>query len=238
MERMSEISVVILCGGKGTRIGQLSKKIPKPLINVGGRPILWHVMKIYASQGFNNFILCLGYKGEKIKKYYKNNNTENWNIKFINTGVESTKSDRIKQVKNLIKSDMFFLAYGDDVADIKLSKLLSFHKRTNRIVTITAVRMISEFGIIKTDRKNMIKEFKEKPLLNKWINGGFMVVNKEIFNYLSLGELEKEVFEKLVKSEQICAYKHMGTWKAMNTLKDNIELNAMWNKGKAFWKIW
>lgn len=235
---MLNIPVVILCGGKGLRIGQLTEKIPKPLLKVADRPILWHVMKIYKSQGFCNFILCLGYKGEKIREYFRNNNDEGWNIQFVETGSESTKSERLQQVKGLIKGDIFFLAYGDDVADVNLHKLLKFHKKMGLIVTITIVMMISEFGLVEIDRKNLITEFKEKPILDKWMNGGFMVMNKKILDYLTLGELEKEVFGKLVKLKQICAYEHLGKWKAMNTLKDNIELNAFWNKGRAFWKIW
>lgn len=235
---MFSIPVVILCGGRGIRIGQLTEEIPKPLIKVGDRPILWHVMKIYASQGFNNFILCLGYKGEKIREYFTKTNDKRWDIQFIDTGLESTKSERMHKIKNLIKVENFFLAYGDDVADIDLRNLLKVHKNGGLITTITIVRMISGFGLVEIDKKNIIVEFKEKPLLDKWMNGGFMVMNKNIFNYLKLGELEKEVFEKLVKQRQICAYKHQGKWRAMNTLKDNVELNMLWKNGKAFWKIW
>lgn len=235
---MFDIPVVILCGGKGIRLGQLTEEIPKPLVKVGDRPILWHVMKIYKSHGFNNFILCLGYKGEKIREYFENINDENWNIQFVDTGLESTKSERIKRVKSLIKEGNFFLAYGDDVANVNLDKLLKFHEYMGLVVTITVVRMVSQFGLVEIDEENVITEFKEKPLLDKWMNGGFMVMNKKIFDYLRLGELEKEVFEKLVKLKQICAYKHQGKWRTMNTLKDNIELNAIWNREKAFWKIW
>lgn len=235
---MLDIPVVILCGGKGIRIGQLTEKIPKPLLKVGDKPILWHVMKIYRSQGVNNFVLCLGYKGEEIREYFRNNNDEGWNIQFVETGLESTKSERLQQVKDLIKGDIFFLAYGDDVANINLHKLLKVHKNMGLNATITIVRMISEFGLVETDKKNFVTAFKEKPLLDKWMNGGFMVMNKNIFHYLKLGELEKEVFEKLVKLKQIGVYKHPGKWMAMNTLKDNIELNALWDKGVAFWKIW
>lgn len=235
---MLDIPVVILCGGKGIRIRQLTEKIPKPLLKIGDKPILGHVMKIYRSQGFNNFILCLGYKGEKIREYFKNNNDERWNIQFVETGLESTKSERLQQVKGLIKGDTFFLAYGDDVADIDLHNLLKFHKYMALTATITVVRMISHFGLVEINRENIVKEFKEKPLLDKWMHGGFMVMNQKIFDYLKLGELEKEVFEKLVKLKQICAYKHQGRWMTMNTLKDNIELNAIWNRGEAFWRIW
>lgn len=235
---MSDIPVVILCGGKGTRVGQLTGEIPKPLIKVGEKPILWHVMKIYASQGFDHFILCLGYKGRQVKNYFKRNNREGWHIQFVDTGLESLKSQRIAQVKHLIKGEMFFLAYGDDVANINIQKLLKFHLRTGLMVTITVVRMISDFGLVEIGKKNVIVKFKEKPLLDKWMNGGFMVMNKKIFDYLKLGELEKEVFEELARQRHIGAYNHKGKWKAMNTLKDYIELNSIWNSGKAFWRIW
>lgn len=235
---LMDIPVVILCGGKGVRIGHLTKNLPKPLVTVGRKPILWHVMKIYSSQGFNNFILCLGFQGNKIRRYFENHNTDNWNIQFVDTGVESAKSERLRQIKSFIDGDSFFLAYGDDVADVDLHKLLKFHRNMGLIATITVVKMISEFGLVKLGKKNIIAAFQEKPLLDKWMNGGFMVMNKEVFSYLSAGELEKEVFGKLVERKQICAYKHPGNWRAMNTLKDNIALNTIWNTGNAFWKIW
>lgn len=232
------VPVVILCGGKGVRIEELTKEIPKPLVKIGDKPILWHVMKIYASQGFNNFILCLGYKGDKIKEYFKEDNDDKWDIQFVDTGLESTKSERLKQISEFTKDDIFFLAYGDDVANIDLHNLLKFHKNMGLITTITVVKMFSEFGLVELDEKDNIVEFKEKPILDKWMNGGFMVMKKEVLSYLGLGELEKEVFEKLVELKQICAYKHQGNWRTMNTLKDNLELNTIWNTGNAFWKIW
>jgi len=236
--QMQNIPAVILCGGRGVRIGPLSEETPKPLLKIGDKPILWHVMKIYSSQGVKNFILCLGHRGDKIRDYFKANNTEGWDISFVDTGVDSSKSQRLQQVKEFIKGDIFFLAYGDDVADINLPSLLKFHRKMDLVATITVVRMVSQFGLVEIERNNIIKEFKEKPVLDKWMNGGFMVADKKIFSYLKLGELEKEVFEKLVKTGRIAAYKHRGRWLTMNTLKDNLELNAIWNKGQAFWKIW
>lgn len=236
---MQDIPAVILCGGKGTRMGPLTKELPKPLISIGGKPILWHIMKIYASQGVKNFILCLGYKGNKIKEFFENNNNEKWNIQFIDTGIESTKSERLQKIKNLIPENVFFLAYGDDVANINLADLLDFHKSKRVIVTITAVRMLSPFGILEIDNMtDLIKDFKEKPKLDIWMSGGFMVISKEIFEYLKLGELENQVFNKLVEEKKICAYKHNGDWRSMNTLKEITELNSLWENGDAFWKIW
>lgn len=233
------IPAVILCGGKGTRMGQLAEEIPKPLIPVGGKPILWHIMKIYASQGVNDFILTLGEKGEKIREYFQENNHEGWKIHFADTGKDSSKSERLMKIKELIKGDQFFLAYGDDVADINLANLLEYHRSRGVIVTITAVRMRSPFGIIEQDKESgLIEDFKEKPRLDVWMNGGFMVVTKELFDYLAMGSLEDEVFSGLVKIKRICAYNHEGGWKSMNTLKDVVELNALWEKGDIFWKTW
>jgi len=233
-----DIPVVILCGGKGTRTGKISSEIPKPLLKIGLRPILWHVMKIYAAGGFRRFILCLGYKGSQIESYFKKHNSEKWLIRFVNTGLSASKTQRIAKIKHLVKEENFFLAYGDDVADIDPGRLLEFHLKNNTIATITVVKMISDFGIAQIGKNDKITSFREKPCLDKWMNGGFMVVNRRIFDFLKAGELEKEVFERLVKIKQLSAYKHFGQWKTMNTLKDNIELNAIWKEGKAFWKIW
>lgn len=238
MKNNLNIPVVILCGGKGTRAGQITAKIPKPLIKIGNRPILWHVMKIYSRFGFNDFILCLGYKSKFIRNYFKKNNKDGWNVTCVDTGLDSSKSARLLQVKDLIKTKDFFLAYGDDLADIQIPKLLKHHYRINKIVTTTAVRTISDFGVIKIGKNGLISEFKEKPRIDQWINGGFMVMNKKIFSFLHAGELESEIFRKLVKLKEISAYKHFSKWKAMNTIKDNLELNLLWQKGEAFWKIW
>lgn len=234
----SEIPVVILCGGKGMRLGELTSEIPKPLIKIGDKPILWHVMKIYASQGVKKFILCMGYKKDKIRNYFKNNPVVDWDIQFIDTGLEASKSQRIQRIQKLIKTDDFFCAYGDDVADIDLAGLFKLHRRLDRIATITVVKMVSGFGIVKINKSNNVLAFKEKPILDVWMNGGFMVLNKKIFDLLDFGELEQEVFEALVRKGKIRAYKHRGGWKTMNTLKDYMELTSLWDLGRAFWKTW
>ena len=232
------MKTVILCGGKGTRMSAISEKIPKPLVEIGGKPVIWHIMKIFESQGFGEFILCLGYKGEEIRKYFEKNPIDECRIDFVDTGEESSKAERVAKVKDLIKDENFFLAYGDDLSDINLAKLKEFHEANKKIATITAVKVLSPFGILETDSSNEITNFREKPVLDYWMNGGFMVLNKKIFDYLSEGELEKEVFEKLVREKQIQAFKHLGGWKTMNTLKDNQELNELWEQNKAFWKKW
>ena len=219
-------------------MGEASEKIPKPMLPVGEKPILWHIMKIYAAQGFNDFILCLGYKGDKIKEYFEKNNHENWKIHFVDTGEHATKSERLAKVKGLITGENFFLSYGDDLADIDFNKLLKFHEYMGLTATITGVRLLSAFGIVEMTEENIITNFREKPVLEHWMNGGFMVLNKKIFDHLHLGELEDKIFPILAKEGKICAYKHKGEWKSMNTLKDNIDLNEMWANKKAFWKIW
>jgi len=232
------MKVVILCGGKGTRLKEYTEDIPKPLIEIGGKPILWHIMKIYTHYGFNDFILCLGYKGKLIEKYFKNNNHENWNIEFVDTGEKSNKGQRIKKIEPYIKEDNFFVAYGDDVADINIKKTLEYHKEKGKIITLTAVNPESQFGIMEINNNDEITKFKEKPKLDHWINGGFFIFNKRIFNYINDDyDLEKETFNNLVKEKQICAFKHMGFWKCMNTFKDTIELNELWKKNKAPWKV-
>lgn len=231
------MQAVILCGGKGTRMGELGENIPKPLINVGNRPVIWHIMNIYSYHGVNDFILCLGYKGDKIRKYFEENKEEKWNITLVDTGDTSLKSERLKMIRKFLKHDNFFVAYGDDLSDVDINRLLQSHLKSNKIVTITAVNPVVQFGVAEIEGNEVVR-FQEKPKSDKWINGGFMVMNKKIFDYTDLGELEQDVFARLAKDRQINAYKHNGSWTTMNTLKDHIELNEMWNSDKAFWKKW
>ena len=232
------MKTVILCGGKGTRLRELTEEIPKPLVEIGGKPILWHLMKIYSHYGFNDFILCLGYKGELIKEYFSRNNKENWKITFVDTGEEANKAERIKKVQKYIKDDNFFVAYGDDVCDVNVKKVLDLHLKKGKIVTLTAVNLLSPFGVMEVNENDEVTEFKEKPKLDYWMNGGYFVFNKKIFNYLKEGyDLEKEAFEELAKEKQIAAFKHHGFWKSMNTFKDVVELNELWERGNAPWKV-
>ena len=232
------MKTVILCGGKGTRLRELTEEIPKPLVEIGGKPILWHLMKIYSHYGFNDFILCLGYKGELIKEYFSRNNKENWKITFVDTGEEANKAERIKKVQKYIKDDNFFVAYGDDVCDVNVKKVLDLHLKKNKVVTLTAVNLLSPFGVMEVNDNDEVTEFKEKPKLDYWMNGGYFVFNKKIFNYLKEGyDLEKEAFEELAKEKQIAAFKHHGFWKSMNTFKDVVELNELWENNDAPWKV-
>jgi len=228
------MQVVVLCGGKGTRLSEYTEKIPKPLIEVGGKPILLHIMEMYSHYGHKEFILCLGYKGNDIKEYFKK--FHEFNIKFIDTGIDSNKAERIMKVKKYIKDEDFFVTYGDDLSDVNINLLLRFHKKNRKVVTLTAVDLVSPFGILEINKKFEVMDFKEKPKLNHLMNGGFYVFNKKIFDYIKNGyDLERETFGELAKKRMICALHHKGFWKSMNMLKDVIELNEMFANGKTPW---
>ena len=193
-----------------------------------------HLMEFYASYGHKDFILCLGYKGEKIKEFFKDK--KDWNIEFVDTGEDSNKAERLMKVKDKIKDDTFLVSYGDDLSDVNVNKVIEFHKEKNKIVTLTAVPLISPFGILELNKNLEVTEFKEKPTLKELMNGGFYVMKKEIFDHIKPGlDLEKEIFEELAKQNQIAAFKHEGFWKSMNTLKDAIELNELHDKGDTPW---
>ncbi|TRZ96070.1 glucose-1-phosphate cytidylyltransferase [bacterium] len=227
------MKVVILCGGKGTRMG--NAEIPKGLFPIGGKPVLWHVMNIYASYGFTNFVLCLGYKGDRIRDYFRK--IRAWKIEFVDTGLNTNTGGRIKKVERLIQDNLFFATYGDGVADINLKQLLRAHNTQRRLATITVVRPYSPFGIVGVDsHTQMVTHFEEKPILDHWINGGFFVFNKEVFGYLKESDiLEKHSFARLLQDKQLCAFKHTGFWKCMDTYKDNRELNEIWKHNNEAW---
>jgi len=225
------MQVVVLCGGKGTRLSEYTEQIPKPLIEVGGKPILSHIMDMYGHYGHNDFILCLGYKGDKIREFFKDE--DRYDIEFVDTGVDSNKADRIMKIKNYVKEDNFFVTYGDDLSDVDINALLEFHNKNKKIVTLTAVDLVSPFGILEINKKFEVTRFKEKPRLNHLMNGGFYVFNKKIFDYIKRGyDLEKETFEDLSKEKMIAAFYHKGFWKSMNTLKDVMELDELFANGK------
>ena len=228
------MQVVILCGGKGTRLSEYTEALPKPLVQIGNKPILHHLMSLYASFGHKEFILLVGYKGDKIKEYFKDN--KEFNIKFVDSGEEVNKAQRLLDAKKLIKDNTFLMSYGDDLTDADINNVIDFHKKSKKIVTLTAVPLLSPFGIIEINKNDEVTSFKEKPKLNHWMNGGFYVMEKKIFNYIKPGfDLEKETFESLAKETQIVAFMHDGFWKSMNTLKDVIELNDMYREGKTPW---
>lgn len=255
------MKVVILAGGKGTRFADYPEKVPKPLALIGNKPILWHIMRTYAHFGFKDFIICLGYKGDLIKKYFieykswKNKDVsintgsnamilcedtaeDDWNITLVDTGLDTSTGGRVKKVAKYIDTEEFFLTYGDGVSDINLNELLSFHHAQKKIGTLTAVNPESQFGIVELDDNNLVKEFKEKPKLNKWINGGFFVFKKEFLNILTEDDiLEKKSLEMLAVQKQLAAYKHQGFWRCMDTFKDYQVLNDLWKENNAPWEV-
>jgi len=253
-----------MCGGLGTRLREETEFLPKPMINIGERPILWHIMKIYAHYGYKDFILNLGYKGNIIREYffnykimnndivfklgdpnnfliYNNTNEDDWLVTLANTGEKTLKGARLKKVEKYIDDDTFMMTYGDGLADININNLLKFHHSHGKIATITGVNPTSRFGEMKIEG-NTIKIFDEKPNTSSFIiNGGFCVFNKKIFDYISDNEycdLEKGVFEKLASEGELMVYKHEGMWACMDTPRDMDYLNDLWNKNKAFWKVW
>jgi glucose-1-phosphate cytidylyltransferase len=234
------MKVVILAGGAGTRLIEKTRLNPKPMVQVGDKPILWHIMKIYSHKGYNEFIVLLGYKGNMIKEYFKKNAEPFWNITFVDTGIKSSKAQRIMKIKDYIKEENFFVAYGDDLADVNPHEILRFHKKHKKTVTLTTVPLESNFGVLEINNSDEVKQFREKPRIDGyWINGGFFCFSKRIFDHLNIDEeLEDQTFKKLSKIREIVAFKHEGFWKCMNTYKETIVLNELWENNEAPWKVW
>ncbi len=233
------IKVVILCGGKGSRLAEETKVKPKPMVKIGTSPILIHIMKKYYKHGFRNFILALGYKKEIITKYFKETNfKEKWNVELVNTGKETLTAKRLLKLKNkLIKNDFFLLTYGDGLSDLDINKLVNFHIKHKKIATVTAVRPPARFGELKII-KNNVSNFDEKNQINVgWINGGFFVFNKEIFNFIPNKNtmLERNTMKSLTSKKQLMAFKHNGFWQCMDTLRDKELLNKSWKKNPKSW---
>lgn len=212
--------------------------LPKALFTIGGKPILWHIMRFYAFFGFNDFVLCLGYKANKIKDYFTK--SKEWKIKFVDTGSDTNTAGRIRKVRDYIEGENFFATYGDGLADIDLNNLLDFHKIHHKVATLTAVRPFSPFGIVGIDvRTNNVTHFQEKPILDHWINGGFFVFDRRIFQYIRDNDiLESDTFGRLLQDKNLAAFKHSGFWRCMDTYKDNLNLNQLWLEGKAPWALW
>ncbi len=254
------MKVVILAGGLGSRISEESVVRPKPLVEIGGKPIIWHIMKIYSQYGLNDFIICCGYKGYLIKEYFINyslhttdisvnvrtnkikvhkKTTEPWNITLVDTGENSLTGDRIKRIEDYIDND-FCLTYGDGVTSANIKETIKFHKKNKKLATVLAVKPAGRFGAIDIE-KDKVKKFLEKPKgEGGWINGGFFVLNKKIFKYINTPPCiwEQEPLEKLSKNNQLMAFKHDGFWYAMDTLRDKNYLEELWNSDTAPWKIW
>ena len=257
------MKVVIFAGGLGTRISEESYLKPKPMIEIGEKPILWHLMKIYATQGFNEFIICLGYKGFMIKEYFMNyymynsdvtlnlqtnsfeihqTNTENFRITLVETGLSTQTAGRLKRVERYIGNEEFMLTYGDGLADINLQTLIDFHHSHGKTVTMTSVQPAGRFGLLGLEDDGRVTSFQEKPKNGGWINGGFFVMKPEVFSYLPADAdsrpLEDGPVEQLTRESELVAYKHHGFWKCMDAMRDKEELESLWRSGQAQWKIW
>lgn len=234
------MKAVILAGGYGTRISEESHLKPKPMIEIGGKPILWHIMKIYSSYGINDFVICCGYKGEIIKKYFESFDSELWNIELVDTGLDTMTGGRIKRIQNYI-DDTFCLTYGDGVSDVNIKNLISFHNSNQSLATLTAIHPPERFGVLDISG-DYVTEFHEKHRgESSWINGGFFVFEPEIFDYLQDGDstiLERTPLETLAKQQKLKAFKHNGFWYPMDTLRDKKYLENLWINNNAQWKIW
>jgi len=255
------MKVVILAGGRGTRISEETEVLSKPMIRIGGKPILWHIMKVFSHFGFNDFIICLGYKGYTIKEYFANyflhsadltldlktnsmkvhgSKAEPWKVTLIDTGLETMTGGRIKRVEKYIGGKTFILTYGDGIGNVDINKLIEFHKKQGKRATVTAVQLEGRFGALNIEKNNKVSSFLEKPKGDGgWINGGFFVLEPGIFKYVKDDSVvwERGPLEQLAKTNQLNAYKHRGFWKCMDTPRDKIELEQLWATGNAPWKL-
>lgn len=257
------MKVVILAGGYGTRISEESHLRPKPMIEIGERPILWHIMKHYSSFGYNDFIICLGYKGYFIKEYFEHyflhesditfdfsnqnqrvihhHKAEPWKVTLVNTGVDTMTGGRIKRIQSYIQEDSFMLTYGDGVSDINLNKLVDFHQSHGKVATVSSIQPSGRYGALDLHESGCVNKFQEKPRGDgSWINAGFFVLKKEIFNYIDGDQtsLELEPLGQLAREQQLMAFRHTGFWQSMDTLRDKNYLESLWKTGEAPWKIW
>ncbi len=255
------MKVAILAGGLGTRLSEKTVDVPKPMVNIGEHPILWHIMKIYAAYGFNEFVIALGYKGDVIKDYFLNyryrassltvhlgageiaiqdGDCEDWTVHLLDTGLDTQTGGRVKRVAEFIGNEPFMLTYGDGVADVDINRLLSFHRKQGQLVTVTAVRPPARFGGLSFNGA-LVSKFKEKPQIGEgWINGGFFVLQPNIVDYIEGDSIifEREPLERVAKAGQLAAYRHDGFWQCMDTLRDVRLLNSLWESGNIPWKVW
>ncbi len=258
------MKVVILAGGLGTRLMEETEARPKPMVEIGGKPILWHIMKIYEAYGYNDFVLCLGYKAQSIKEYFLNyylynsdvsidieknkvdvhfSNSESFKVTLVDTGLTTNTAGRIKKIQKYVQNETFMLTYGDGVADIDITKLVEFHKSHGKLATLTSIQTPGRFGNIEMDEDGKVNHFVEKPQGDgMWINGGFFVLEPGIFKYLEADmdtiQWENVPLKEIANDGELAAFKHPGFWKPMDALRDRIELEQLWSSGEAKWKIW
>lgn len=257
------MKVVILAGGYGTRISEESHLKPKPMIEIGGRPILWHILKIYSHFGFGDFVICLGYRGYSIKEYFAHyflyesdvtfdfskgneqivhgHSAEPWRVTLVNTGIDTMTGGRVRRVQPYIDGETFMLTYGDGVGDINISELISFHRSHGKLATITSVQPVGRFGALSLSSDNRVLSFREKPAADGgWVNAGFFVMEPQVIDYIEGDQtiLERAPLEALAKEGQLVAYKHRGFWQPMDTLRDKNLLDDLWKTGNAPWRMW
>lgn len=258
------MKVVILAGGLGTRLSEETTIRPKPMVEIGGKPILWHIMKIYQSYGFDDFVICLGYKGNMIKEYFINYylynsditvdvstnkmevhyvNSESFKVTLAETGLETNTAGRIMKIQKYVGNETFMLTYGDGLSDININDLVKFHHTHGKLATVSSIQLPGRYGNIELDDYGVVKHFQEKPAGDGiWINGGFFVLEPGIFKYLEQGmenvQWEKKPLVDIANDGQLVAYKHYGFWKCMDALRDRIELEDLWQGGTAPWKLW
>ncbi len=257
------MKTVILCGGLGTRLREETEYRPKPLVDIGGKPILWHIMKIYAHYGFHDFVLCLGYRGQMIKEYFLNyeamNNDfticlgqgsqirydgshqeQNFTVTLADTGLETMTGGRLKRIEKHVKGQTWLATYGDGVTDLDISRVVDFHRSHGRLATVTAVRPTMRFGSVSVAENGRVETFFEKPKLEGWVSAGFFVFEPGIFDYLTGDScvLEREPLERLAAEGQLMAYRHDGFFFAMDTYREYLYLNELWSKGQAPWRLW
>lgn len=257
------MKAVLLAGGLGTRLSEATNLIPKPMVEVGGKPILWHIMKTYSAYGINDFVICCGYKAYVIKEYFSNyfrHNSditvdlssgniivhhpcsETWNVTCIDTGLNTMTGGRIKRIQEFIGDETFLLTYGDGVADLNIADTIQKHKESGKAISVTVYQPSGKFGALDIAPDGVVRAFQEKPVGDgSWVNAGYFVCEPEVFDYIADGDatiFERGPLENLAKDGKMTSYKHKGFWKPMDTLRDNVELNEMWDKNKAPWKIW
>ena len=256
------MKAVILAGGFGTRFSEATVRIPKPMIEIGDKPILWHIMKLYSHYGINDFIICCGYKQYVIKEYFVNyfhhncdltvnlannevemldNHSEHWRVTMVDTGLYTMTGGRVKRIRKYVGDEPFLLTYGDGVADLDVAATIRAHRESGKILSMTAYQPGGRLGVLDVDEKGILTSFVEKPKESgTWINAGFFVCEPAIFDFLTGDEemFEKEPMQRLVARQEIHVFKHTGFWKPMDTLQDNQELNKLWNEGNAPWKVW
>ena len=255
------MKVIILAGGFGTRLSEYTKLVPKPMVEIGDKPILWHIMNHYARYGYKDFVVALGYKGEVIKDYflqyyarnndftidlsngsiqYINEHPRDWRVTLVDTGAASLTGGRVKRLQHIIGDEDFMLTYGDAVSDVDISALVDHHRQAGRLATITAVHPTARFGELQIDQQDYVRSFKEKPQLNQgWINGGFFVLSPKVFDYIEGDQttFEAEPLEQLAAEGQLTAFRHEGFWQCMDTVRDRDLLNKIWNEGHAPWSV-